>query len=310
MKRALSVTLSALLVAVMLFIPSNTLFAENEACFRVSSHEILVGDEVDVTVSINNSPGIASAKLLVYYDNDLTLDRVTYNGELGGMCQEPNSLSSPVVLNWLSLEEISGDIVFATLHFTTGEDTPLGENVINITFEADDVFDIDENNVDFAVQPGYVEVSDCLHENTTDYPAVESTCVTHGHAAYTLCNDCGNVIGGSNKLLPLDSDNHEGPYEITGGFPATYFETGYTGDTYCSACGVMVQEGEIIPVLIPIPGDVNYDERITSNDVVELISIILGRLPPAEAADVTQDDKVDVVDLVRLKKILIDLESD
>mgnify|MGYP002518487672 CR=1 FL=1 len=43
----------------------------------------------------------------------------------------------------------------------------------------------------------------CSHLNTTDVPAEDSTCIKHGHKAYTICNDCSEIIRGSNSELPL-----------------------------------------------------------------------------------------------------------
>ena len=43
----------------------------------------------------------------------------------------------------------------------------------------------------------------CSHLNTTDVPAENSTCIKHGHKAYTVCNDCGEITQGSNSELPL-----------------------------------------------------------------------------------------------------------
>lgn len=43
----------------------------------------------------------------------------------------------------------------------------------------------------------------CSHLNTTDVPAEDSTCIKHGHKAYTICNDCSEITRGSNSELPL-----------------------------------------------------------------------------------------------------------
>ena len=43
----------------------------------------------------------------------------------------------------------------------------------------------------------------CSHLNTTNVSAEDSTCIKHGHKAYTVCNDCGEVTQGSNSELPL-----------------------------------------------------------------------------------------------------------
>lgn len=48
----------------------------------------------------------------------------------------------------------------------------------------------------------------CEHINVTEYDFVESTCITHGHGAYTVCNDCGGIIEGSATQLPYAPHNY------------------------------------------------------------------------------------------------------
>ena len=52
-------------------------------------------------------------------------------------------------------------------------------------------------------------------------------------------------------------------------------------------------------------GDINTDGVVDSFDMRDLILIILEELPSSEDTDVTKDGKTDIVDLVALKKILI-----
>ena len=49
---------------------------------------------------------------------------------------------------------------------------------------------------------------DCSHTSTTVVPAVASTCIEHGHNEYTVCNDCGAIVTGSNAELPLSAHNY------------------------------------------------------------------------------------------------------
>lgn len=49
---------------------------------------------------------------------------------------------------------------------------------------------------------------DCSHLSTTEVPAVPSTCIEHGHAAYTVCDDCGAIVSGSDDELPLTDHNY------------------------------------------------------------------------------------------------------
>ena len=48
----------------------------------------------------------------------------------------------------------------------------------------------------------------CSHKNTKLHSAVPSTCKVQGHGAYTICEDCGEVISGSDAKLPLADHNY------------------------------------------------------------------------------------------------------
>lgn len=48
----------------------------------------------------------------------------------------------------------------------------------------------------------------CSHVNTTVYPANNSTCLVEGNAEYSICDDCGIVVSGSDSKLPLT--DHKG----------------------------------------------------------------------------------------------------
>lgn len=78
---------------------------------------------------------------------------------------------------------------------------------------------------------------DCSHISTTVVPAVPSTCLEHGHDSYTVCNDCGVIVNGSDAELPLADHNYiEKPDEkylasaATCVHKAVYYKS-------CSVCG-------------------------------------------------------------------------
>ena len=75
------------------------------------------------------------------------------------------------------------------------------------------------------------ESGECAHSNVTNVAATPSTCTTPGNNSYTVCNDCGVVVSGSNAELPLAGH----AYEATVTAP-TCTEQGYTTYT-CSVCG-------------------------------------------------------------------------
>ena len=127
----------------------------------VENKSASAGGTVDVDISLENNPGIASMKLEVEYGDDLTLTQVTYNDDLGGSYQLPQKYNSPVILNWYNgSDNTYGDMIFATLTFTVSENAVNGSvNDITLTYNPNDVFNISENNIAFEVQNGAVTVS-------------------------------------------------------------------------------------------------------------------------------------------------------
>lgn len=192
MKKSFTLVL-ALFVSLSAFFVKSPVYAEGTPLFSVSSHKVSAGDIVNVEINIKNSPGIASAILSVDFDSELTLESVTYNSAIGGITQEPSALSSPVKLSWMSLNPVSGDALFATLSFKVPDGAGFGKRAISISYNPDDVCNIDENNVNFEVQSGNVEIP-CPHNNIEIRNAKEPTLSEAGSTGETYCLDCGEKI--------------------------------------------------------------------------------------------------------------------
>lgn len=97
----------------------------------------------------------------------------------------------------------------------------------------------------FPVEPPPVD-PDCKHNYVgVDTPA---DCFNDGYTTYT-CSLCGDSYVGN--LVP--ATNHEGTIVIIPGVPATCTAPGQTGGSYCSACGTVFEENQIIPVGEHVP---------------------------------------------------------
>ncbi|MBQ8814982.1 MAG: bacterial Ig-like domain-containing protein [Lachnospiraceae bacterium] len=130
----------------------------------VESKSALPGETITVTISVKNNPGIASMKLKVAYDEILTLNSITYNSEIGGQSQQPQSMSSPITLNWFNgAGDSEGDWVFATLTFEVSEEAQEGDAAeISVSYDLLDLYNIAEESISFSVVNGTVEISDYL----------------------------------------------------------------------------------------------------------------------------------------------------
>lgn len=334
---------SCLLAMILLLTTSSvtTIFAigEETTTFTLSSETAYSGDTIDITIRMENNPGIASIKLKVNFDEDLTLNSVTYNPELGGTSQPPQKFTSPITLNWYNgAENTNGDMTFATLNFTVSENASAGTHAIAIdcskyeenidgTYNSDDIYNIDEDNIDFKIVNGGIVVQtkmvpvtglaldkttttvetddetltltpifspgnatnknltwtssdneiatvadgvvtlikkgvvtitattedggytascvvtiNCSHKNIKHYPAESSTCIKQGHGAYDVCEECGEIINGSDAQLPL------APHTFVEKDDAQYLKSAATCNSQavyynsCSICGKKSEE--------------------------------------------------------------------
>ena len=114
---------------------------------------------VEITVALKSNPGIASLNLLVTYEDGLTLTDIEYNSAIGGMSQQPQKYSSPVILNWFNgVADSEGDWVFATLTFDVSVTADAGDYEISLTYNPNNVYDITETNVHFEVVNGVIAI--------------------------------------------------------------------------------------------------------------------------------------------------------
>lgn len=138
--------------------------SETDPQIIIESKKATAGESITVTISLKNNPGIASLKLKVAYDPSLTLTEVVYNTAFGGQFQQPQRLSNPVTLNWYNgAANSEGDWLYATLTFIVSDNADGGSTaIISATYNPDDVYDITETNIPFAVINGTITVIDYI----------------------------------------------------------------------------------------------------------------------------------------------------
>lgn len=81
----------------------------------------------------------------------------------------------------------------------------------------------------------------CGHTHTTVHPAVPSTCLTQGNGEYTTCDECGEVISGSDEKLPL------GEHAYTETARVQYLKTPATCHSravYYKSCSLCGEKGD------------------------------------------------------------------
>ena len=131
--------------------------------FVVDDASAVPGGTMQVNVRLENNPGIAMMRLKISYDSSvLDLEQVNYNTEIGGTATQPTIYDGYVTLLWYNdSENVEGDWIFATLTFTVEDTAPVGSvSDIVLTYDAEEVCDIEENNIVFSIDNGSATVLD------------------------------------------------------------------------------------------------------------------------------------------------------
>lgn len=123
------------------------------------------GSLVQVKIMLEKNPGIASLKLKVTLDPQLTVESVVYNESIGGMFMQPQTMNSPMILNWFNgaadLKEENP--LFATLNIRISSSAKSGSTLpITVSYEQNNVYNIQEEDVYLEVVNGAVKVADHL----------------------------------------------------------------------------------------------------------------------------------------------------
>ena len=128
--------------------------------FIVSNAIGSAGDTVEITVALKNNPGVTSMLMEISFDdNVLDLVSMTYNTEIGGTGIPLQSTSSPIKAYWAEgFNNVTGDWVFVTLMFNISDTATAGDYDITVTYNADDVYNVDETNVNFDIVNGKIVI--------------------------------------------------------------------------------------------------------------------------------------------------------
>lgn len=127
----------------------------------VSGETAFPGKTVKVTVSILNNPGITTARLLVSYDERLTLVSVSDGGILPDPYHGKSLEDKPYVLYWSGddlRENVSENGVIVTLEFEVSADCPLETLPVQISYKSGQIYNSSMENVDFKTVDGGITI--------------------------------------------------------------------------------------------------------------------------------------------------------
>lgn len=159
MKKFLALMLS-FFVLLSIIIPSAFAVDNLSPKFIVSDEKGEVGETVAVQISLQNNPGITALQLIVDYSEDnLELVSVQDEGLFNDAISSSKITTYPFKISWYSqnsLDETESGVL-ATLNFKIKDNAESSE--VKLTYDENNVFDSNFDNIYFDVKSGVVEVS-------------------------------------------------------------------------------------------------------------------------------------------------------
>lgn len=274
MKKAVSTLLVFVMVLAMFSGGLIIAHAAENPTVKIGSECTVVGEEVEVDISIENNPGLIALKLTVEFDKTLELTSVENTGVLGfgtgdGGDEDNyeeficgNEKVSPFILCWdakISDEanNFTGNGVIAVLKFKANEIPEGGSADIKVT--VNDAYDYDLAEYTVSVVDGEVTVTEgqsvsgkvTSYNSNTDEIKVELYKAGEDTAAYSA-----TVIGNS------------ADYSIVGVAAGTYTMKVSKANHVTREYTVTVGEASVEQdVKIHLKGDVTGDGRVNATDL-------------------------------------------
>ena len=132
------------------------------AQLRVGTAAANPGDTVQIPIRLEASTGLVAARLKISYDsNTMALVAVSDGGILGEHVFGADLASNPYIVVWengLAASNYTGTGTLVTLTFRVKDNAPEGSYPVSVTYDPEEVYNKDLENVELSVVNGSVQV--------------------------------------------------------------------------------------------------------------------------------------------------------
>ena len=132
------------------------------AQLRVGTAAANPGDTVQIPIRLEASTGLVAARLKISYDsNTMALVAVSDGGILGEHVFGADLASNPYIVVWengLAASNYTGTGTLVTLTFRVKDNAPEGSYPVSVTYDSEEVYNKDLENVELSVVNGSVQV--------------------------------------------------------------------------------------------------------------------------------------------------------
>ena len=280
MKKILSVCCAVLLI--LTAFPASAALGAGEPTITVASVDSCQrGETINVSVELENNPGIAGMELFTSFPSVLTIDwdaTADNNGRVLVEFTPPETASAPCQWYTRNGSNSTANGTLITLVFTVNSDAAPGE--YDVTFRVKTISDEDGTDIDFTIVAGKITVVLPLTGLTVDpkTATVKTGETTNISAVFAPEGATGDVVWTSSDTSIATVDNgvvtgvKEGEVTITA-----------TSGSFSDTCTVTVECSHANTTTHPAVESTclvqGNDEYVTCNDCGEVISGSADKLP-------------------------------
>lgn len=239
-----------MIVALMAAVMAVSAFAAENPQIVVESVTAKAGEEVVLTVSLVNNPGITNGKIYVEFDETgleyVSIDTTPATAagmQMALVNDETHGMNFMTVMGNITTDFVLFNVTFKVL--------PEVEGDFEVSLRIEKLVNDDNETIDFEVVKGVVTVAhECTLEDVAEVPA---TCTEDGVKAHQKCAGCGKLfidgveVTEEDLVIPAAHTPAEPVKENEVAATCTT-DGSYEEVVYCSVCG---EELSRVKVVVP-----------------------------------------------------------
>ena len=211
--------------------------------FSVENVSGTQGETVQAVIKMDQNPGIIAARLKVNYDAEaMTLTKVEDGGILGEHTFGNNLKANPYTMLWENgtvSSNLTGTGTLVVLTFQIAESASEGAHDVTISYDPDEVYDVDLRNVKFTVSNGIVTVK------KADSVVQQGSCGTN--VTWTLNKDGVLTISGNGEMKNYTYKSEMPWYRYNSQIKTVKIESGVTSIGDYAFYGMPAMKEIVIP---------------------------------------------------------------
>ena len=211
--------------------------------FSVENVSGTQGETVQAVIKMDQNPGIIAARLKVNYDAEaMTLTKVEDGGILGEHTFGNNLKANPYTMLWENgtvSSNLTGTGTLVVLTFQIAESASEGAHDVTLSYDPDEVYDVDLRNVKFTVSNGTVTVK------KADSVVQQGSCGTN--VTWTLNKDGVLTISGNGAMKNYTYKSEMPWYRYNSQIKTVKIESGVTSIGDYAFYGMPAMKEIVIP---------------------------------------------------------------